>query len=362
MIHFSFAKILFLIPLFLSLITGFSQNQSTKPLYFSLNYRSGENVPHREIIKNLRYPYRGIDFKIGWQTIGEKDWQIAYRNPSLGVGVNWNTFETEILGEPIAVYFFTSFPQITTRWCRLDLEVDLGLSHGINPYNELTNPTNFSTGTSINSIFGLYLEQSFHILPLLDLFVSEGISHYSNGALGWPNLGLNIPSLKFGVRYLSEVPKYINVKEKPKVKRNFFFVTYFGCGTKKLYAPTPSYNELLVSPSLYYRAGFKRRVGLGFEIAYNEAIKGSDINKKYTTEELMTFAIHLSHEFIISKFTILSQFGIYLKNQPTDKFYFERIGFGYYFAKNVRIVLNVKAHKIKAEYVEAGLTYDLSLN
>jgi hypothetical protein len=347
-------------------VDGFPQDETKLPIFFSLNYRTGENVPHRPVVKNLTYPYRGVDLKIGWQTLGAKDWQRAFRYPSLGVGVNWNTFKTDVLGEPVAVYFFTNFPQFSTSWCRLDLEVDLGMSYGINPYNEKTNPTNFSTGTTVNTIFGLYLEQSFHITPQIDLFACEGLSHYSNGALGYPNIGLNIPSLKFGVRYLCDKPEYIKNNEKLKYNRNFSIVTYLGGGTKKMDSPTPSYNEILISPSLFYRTGFKRRVGLGFEAAYNQAImwqdKYTNPDKEYTFGELMTYSVHLSHEFIISRFTLLSQFGIYLKNQPTNKFYFERIGFGYYIGKNVRVVLNIKAHYIKAEYVEAGIAYDLNLN
>jgi hypothetical protein len=362
MIHFPFFKVFTFFFFFFLWNEGFAQNEPKSPLFFCLDYRTGENVPHREIIKNLRYPYRGIDLKVGWQTIGKKDWQRAFRYPSLGVGINWNTFKTEILGNPVAIYFFTNFPQVSTRWFRIDLEVDFGLSYGINPYNKITNPNNFSTGSTVNSIFGLYLEQSFHILHQTDLFVCEGLSHYSNGALGWPNLGLNIPSLKFGIRYLCDKPVYIKNNEKPKFKRDFSIVTYLGGGTKKLFAPTPSYNEILISPSLFYRTGFKRRVGFGFEVAYNEAIIGLNPNKEFTVGNLMTYGIHLSHEFIINRFTILSQFGIYLKNKPSDTFYFERVGIGYYLGKNVRLVLNIKAHFIKAEYLEAGLTYDLNLN
>jgi hypothetical protein len=346
---------------FLIVSQGFSQNDPKSTLFVSLDYRHGENVPHREIIKNLRYPYRGVDFKIGWQTLGKKDWQQAFRYPSLGIGVNWCTFKTEILGEPFAAYFFTNFPQIATSWFRLDLEVDFGLSYGIHPYDKISNPNNFSTGSSLNSIFGLYLEQSFHILPQVDLFVCEGLCHYSNGALGWPNLGLNIPSLKFGVRAYNEAPDYIKSKVKPKYNRSFSVVTTLAGGTKKLFAPTPSYNELLISPTLFYRSGFKRRVGVGFEVAYNESVIGLDFERNFKVEELLTYAVHFSHEFIISRFTILSQFGIYLKNSPSDKFYYERIGFGYFLTKNLRVVFDVKAHYIKAEYLEFGLSYDLNL-
>jgi hypothetical protein len=360
--QFPFLKVFILFIFFFLFIDGYSQNETTSPFFISLNYRTGENIPHRAIIKNLRYPYHGVDFKMGWQTIGKKDWQRVFRYPSLGIGMNWNTFNTEILGEPVALYFFTNFPQITTRRVRLDLEVDFGLSYGINPYNEITNPTNFSTGSSVNSIFGFYLEQSLHVSPQTDLFFCEGLTHYSNGALAWPNLGLNIPSIKFGIRYLHKKPEYIRNTLNPSFEKNLSVVTCISGGTKKMFAPTPSYYELFISPSLFYRIGFKRRVGLGFEAAYNESIIGSNSRSNYTIDQLITYGIHLSHEFIINRFTILTQLGFYLKNQPADKFYFERLGIGYYFAKNIRMVLNVKAHYIKAEYMEVGLSYDLNLN
>lgn len=340
---------------------AYSQH-SSNPMFMSLSYRTGENKPHREVIKNLVYPYRGVDFKLGWQTTGERDWQRAFRYPSLGIGINYNTFKTEILGEPIASYFFINFPQFRTSWCQLDLEVNLGLSYGINPYNKITNPKNFSTGSSLNSIFGIFLEQSFHVSTKTDLFVSGGLCHYSNGALGYPNLGLNIPMIKFGIRNLVEAPDFIVSNEKPTFKHTLSINTYIGGGKKKLMAPEPNFYEVLVSPSIYYRTGYKRRIGIGYEIAYNQAKRGLNPPIEYTFQDLTSHAVHISHEYIIERFTILTQFGIYLKNQPADKFYFERIGFGYYLAKDIRAVLNVKAHYIKAEYIEAGLVYDLNLN
>lgn len=343
----------------------YSQDKSLSPFFYSFNYRTGENKPHREVIKNLTYPYRGFDLKMGWQTVGNRDWQVAYRYPSLGIGVNWNTFNTKILGEPIAAYFFTNFPQITTDWFRIDLEIDLGLSYGINPYNQYTNPKNMATGSSLNAIFGIYLEQSFHVTPVVDFFASEGLTHYSNGAIGWPNLGLNIPSLKFGFRHYYQKPQYVNKNKKIDFDRTFQLNTYIGYGSKKLFAPIPTYREFLISPSLYYRIGYKRRLGLGFEIAYNESKQGLRFWDPYPPEELITYAIHFSHEYLIERFTILTQLGLYLGESPSDyningHYIYERLGLGFYVFDNVRLSLCLKAHYIKAEFVEFGLVYDIN--
>lgn len=337
-----------------------AQDSIQTPFFISLNYRTGKNHPHRDIIANLDYPYRGIDFKLGWQSIGKQTWQQAYRYPSYGIGLNWNTFKTDILGSAVAAYCFTNFPQITTSWGRLDLEVDFGISYGINPYDSISNPDNFSTGSSVNAFFGLYLEQTVYITKNFDAFISGGFTHYSNGALMYPNLGLNIPSLKFGVRYIphrvEKLPKY----KLPNIDNHWQINTYFGFGAKTFRASTPYYKEFLVAPALYYRTSYKRRVGIGFEIAYNEIFQAHWDTRDYTGTQLLTEAVFAAHEFIIEQFTIFTQLGFYLNNKPRETIYYERIGFSYYLAPHTRISLAIKAHYIKAEYVEGGLLFDLN--
>lgn len=340
--------------------TSFAQPDQNNPYFFSLNYRIGNNKPHRPEIENLTYPYRGVDLKLGWQSIGRQPWQVAYRYPSYGFGINWNTFKTNIIGEPVAAYFFTNFPQITTSFARFDLEVDFGLSYGINPYDSFTNPYNFSTGSSVNVFFGLYLEQSFDIGKQYHLFVCEGFTHYSNGALSYPNLGLNIPNLKFGLRYQPRFAEKINKGSKPKFEKYWCITMPVAGGTKKLFAPTPNYHQVYIAPALYYQPDFKRRIGFGYEIAYNEAIALSRPKNSLPFENKITQAVFVAHEFIIYRFTLNTQFGIYLRNMPSDKFYYERIGLGFYLTPVSRIVLNLKAHYFKAEYVETGMVFDIN--
>lgn len=347
-----------LVLLLILFFPGFSQDKT--PYFFSLNYRTGENKPHREVIKNLTYPYRGIEAKLGWQSVGKQNWQQAYRYPSYGIGVNWSTFKTDILGAPTSVYAFTNFPQLTTKWARLDLEVDLGISHGINPYDEITNPENFSTGSTINAFFGFYLEQSFHVSKNMDLFVSEGLTHYSNGALGFPNLGLNIPSLKFGFRYTPNPIERAPKRTLPGVENPWQLNTFIAFGTKTFREPTPYYKELVIAPTLYYRTSYKRRIGFGFEGAYNDVFQAHYITRDYTGKQLLTAAVFGAHEFIIERFSILTQFGIYLHNKPLETFYYERVGMGFYLTPSMRVSLSLKAHYVKAEYVEFGIIYDLN--
>lgn len=351
-----FFFLLFLAPKFI-----LAQNEPKTPYYFSADFRTGENEPHREDVENLTYPYRGIDLKLGWQTLGKQPWQVAYRYPSFGVGINWATFNTDVLGTPYALFFFTNFPQITTKWIDLELNVDFGISHGIHPYDSITNRNNKATSAAFNAYFGLYLEQLIHLNKHIDAFISEGFTHYSNGGLSYKNIGLNIPSLKFGIRYQPHFHDKLNKGLKPELTKNWSLVMAVYTGTRKWNSPSLDYREVLISQTIYYRPGYKRRVGLGLEMAYNESIRIVDGRENEKGKQLLTYSVFAAHEFLIKRFTIVTQFGIYLYNMPSDKFYYERIGMAYYLTPSTRIVLNLKAHYFKAEYVETGLVFDLKL-
>lgn len=355
---------LFLVATLLFIVHLLPASDSIKsPVFYSINYRYGQNKPHRPIVENLVYPYHSIDVKMGWQTQGNKAWHTAYRNPSFGIGFNYATFNTKTLGNPASLYFFTHFPQYNANWGRMDLNVDFGFSYGIHPYNKETNPGNFSTGSKTNAFFGLYLEQSFNIGRHYDVFLAGGFTHYSNGALNWPNLGLNIPSVKVGMRYQPKASKVYRTK--PEFERKFTFSTYIGGGSMFTFSSdTITYRSVLIQPSLNYRVGYKHRVGIGYEFAYNEGyrIHWSQERQNASGKELQFHSVFASHEFLIERFTILTQLAIYLGNHPVDdKNYYERIGFAYYVTPWMRAALNLKAHYIKAEYVELGLIFDIGL-
>ena len=340
----------------------YAQDEIKTPYFFSINYRTGKNEPHSPKVQNLTYPYRGLDIKMGWQTIGNKRWHQAYRYPSFGAGLNWNTYKTDILGEPVAAYFYTNFPQLTTKYFRIDLEMDLGVSVGLNPYDPVTNPENFAIGSKVNNFFGFYLEQSIHAGHHVDLFLAEGFSHYSNGATSYPNYGLNVPMLKFGARYQPHYIERIPKLPKTKFHAKWDFITYIASGIQTAFLPPEQFHGYVIAPGIYIRPTYKRRFGIGYEMTYDEAMTTVYEKRNFSGKELITHAVFASHEFIIERFTITSQFGIYLKNEPFDTFYYERLGLGFYITPWMRAVLGLKAHRFTAEYLEGALVFDLHLN
>lgn len=332
-----------------------AQNADPSRLYFSLNYRTGQNRPHRDIIRNLDFDCRGVEAKVGWQTPGLTDWQQAYRFPALGIGVNWNTFNNTILGNPAALYAFTAFPQFRFGRFRFDLEANLGISYGLNPYDPVTNPENFAVGSAVNAYFGLFLEQSFRVSPRFELFLAEGFSHYSNATLNYPNLGLNVFLIKTGIKY-SLQPVSFEPKRKLVADKDWSLRFCLFSGMKKLTTPTPTYFEQGLTLAVNKRLSYKNLITLGYEAAYNQATQAMYWDRTLTFGQLISQAVYAGHEFLIDRFSIGTFFGIYLAHQPTDKFYYERLSLGYEVFPQTRISLCLKAHYIKAEYLELGIS------
>lgn len=355
-------------------------NSRSKPkMFYGVDYRYGQNKPHRESIKNLTYHYQGVDARIGWQTFGNKAWQHAYRMPSFGVGLSWNTFTNDdglhtnsegvttqyndILGNPFAAYFFTNFPQFRYKKFRFDLELNLGVAVGLKPHDEISNPLNNAISSTLNANFGLFLEQSYSVAPNFDIFIAEGLNHYSNAAIKYPNMGLNIMMAKVGVRYHPDIFE-IEKRVKPKIDPFWYAGIGVTTGMKRLENPKPVYHEVALSASINRRLTYKNSVGIGYEVSYNTA-RQAMFSEELTTTERMSHAIFGMHEFVIDRFSIGIVVGFYVKNPPTgvcytindsELFIIERLNLGYDILPQTRVLLSLKAHRVKAEYIELGIS------
>jgi hypothetical protein len=66
----------------------------------------------------------------------------------------------------------------------------------------------------------------------------------------------------------------------------------------------------------------------------------------------------LSHEFIIYRFLIVTQLGIYTYQKSfAHHTFYNRIGLRYKFSKHFFAVISIKSHSAKADFIETGLGY-----
>ena len=167
-------------------------------VFQSHSFLKGENYKMKIIDDNL-----SAHLKYGFTLPDDSQAVKAYTKSVQGIGIGYNTFfETQMLGNPIAVYAFQSAPIATlSPRLSLDYEWNFGLSAGWNPYDEQTNTDNHVIGTSVNAYLNASINFNWRIAKRTRLIAGVSLSHFSNGNTGIPNSGVNTAALNLGVAY-----------------------------------------------------------------------------------------------------------------------------------------------------------------
>lgn len=188
-------------------------------------------------------------------------------------------------------------------------------------------------------------------------YSSSGIYALFQRNFGLPKFGIECPRLQSGFALLHRGSQKFQKKKIKIEERPWGLNLRVMTGAKKLNADNVWYKELAFNPLLTKQLSYKNRVGIGFEAAINQARRDRRGQENATFKEIISYALNAEHEFLIERFTVFTQFGIYVFQQPTDKFYYERLGLTYALAPKLHAGIGLKAHYFKAEYVEVALNY-----
>ncbi len=156
--------------------------------------------------------------RLGVQTSGEKYWENEYNKPQYDFQPKIVNFgEPNFIGTPIVVSGFFTAPFIKKNKLTFGYDVGLGAAFNWKPFNPINNNQNLSIGARQSFYFDLELILGYNILYRLSMEAGLNLSHYSNGSLKLPNLGINIIAPKFSMYY-----KFKAEKKKSKIERKSY--------------------------------------------------------------------------------------------------------------------------------------------
>ncbi len=360
-----FLKRIFILLFFfcLSVTSVFSQKQNSK-YSIDVNYARGYIfLHHQKIIYLNRNDPQNIIISWNKHTFGEKEWERAFNNPSYGLSFGYQDFRNEHLGKAYGLFLnYTTYLYKK----KLALQIGDGLSYMTKPYNKVTNNKNLYIGTKF--LNGFYLSLQYREPNLFtNIGFQTGIlfSHYSNGKVKSPNLGINSFLLQAGVNYsFGYVKKSRPICEKEAVfsKRirynlevksgvNEFVV---GSGVKPFYVMSLYANKRLsrkngISVGGEYFISNAQKEWLKYRQAFNPEWKDKPIDSKRV-------GVFIGHDLYFNKLSFMTQIGYYLYNKTEKEYpYYERIGFKYQLHKNIFCSLGLKVHIVKAEQLEFGI-------
>ncbi len=329
-------------------------------------YNDGIVMPHTESIEYLTKDFvKSFSIHVYKETNGEKLWQKVYHQPRLGVGFNFSTLgNKEVFGNAYSIYPFFEAPFLTiNEKIQFNYRISFGLSYITETFELYENYQNIAISTNPSIYFNLMFNTDVKITNHTNLFGAVGFSHFSNGKIKSPNLGINTITSSLGIRYKINNPTSPEeAYDIPSVKNKNRLSVISSHGIKE--------HSRFVEGKFYISSlnlSFERRYahwgqyGIGIDGFYDESKKiriRLDPEKMQEEVSPYNFGAHLSHDFFVGDLALTLQLGHYFyKHQLSLNDFYNRVGLKYYF--NNQFILNVtlKSHAANAEFIEFGLGY-----
>ena len=165
-----------------------AQTGPTLPSGIELGLGSGYTLPHRDMMQHLVTGHsKQIAIGCGWNLSGGwTDRRDATGHYWHGVELAWTELGGDALGTMTSALWLTRFPSKIGH-----TELGLGAGWSSTPWHAESAPSSVAISTRLNA--GLHAAWVFPILrtPRSAWLVKARFTHFSNGAISLPNLGIN---------------------------------------------------------------------------------------------------------------------------------------------------------------------------
>lgn len=366
----SFSKKLFafyfLIPL--SLLSFSCKAQNTEKWGISANTFGGFLWAHTPEVSNLKAHIYGssLDFRV--MTANRKVWHREYNRPAWGVRLYYAYLgKPNIAGSALAVLPYIDLPVISKYSWRWSLRGTSGLGYITQPFDVTGNTINRTIASHLNVNMSLHGVINKFLTPELELVLTGGLTHFSNGNFKQPNLGINLFDASIGLTYYAGKKQVTAVDEKPFNKNNKEWLFAVFAGNKSTgYLFPRQVTPVSFQTKLLYNVTSKSKLGGGIDIFYdvgNFYAANSREKVKHGFANALEVGTKISYELKISRLSFITDVGIYAYNRnEVKRFIYQQIGFRWRATQQISLYSLLKAHFDSADFISVGVGYILSKN
>jgi hypothetical protein len=351
-------------------------------------YQLGQVIPTHAYVKGenpMNEPYswyNAFSAKYSYHTDGRKPWQQLYAYPVWGLGFYGAFFsnDQDELGNPYAVYMYIDLP--IKRWKKwtLDYEMGFGLAFNWNRHDLLENGYYYPIGSQSTVFIDGGFNATWAVSKRIDLSAGITYTHFSNGAVRLPNLGVNMLGARVEMRYIfkerpeffvREIPAYLKEWEwiilaAPSLRQvGFEYYDYNG----DTVATAFDYGVISLSSTFNRQISYKVKFGAGMDLTYNAAygadtvmVNGAPEKAPFEVRDKILFGLYPSFELVLGRLSMIAQPGFYVSQKEVEGFdtpsTYQRIGVKYHFFKNLIVGINIRAYDFsKADFIEWNIGY-----
>ena len=367
-------KINLFILLFFVVHCIYSQEEKNNHFALQLDYFYGNVIKHKKKISHLAISHPE-GFMLSWnnKTTSKDKNLMRYNYPDYGYTFIYHDYKNPILGKSYSLQAnYTFYFGSRIKKNQFYLKLGQGIAYNTSPFDLENNNKNIAFGSHLltTTTIGFNYKRK-RIFKALDANIGILLSHYSNGLIKSPNIGLNLLSLNTGISYNLDEQNPIDysvtyqkdtASTMEPVKMNLQFSGGINSSSNIEGKQFPFYVGTVYADK---RINQKSILQFGSEIFFSNFLKEEiRFNSVAFPErpfedgkaDYKRVSLFLGHELDVDKFSIITQLGYYIYYPyPYETRYYERIGVKKYFGDQWFATATIKAHLFLAESIDLGI-------
>ena len=284
----------------------------------------------------------------------QKEWSRSYHNPYFGLELQYFNYQSPVLGSSLAGVVFLE----PVLYNRFRYRIGTGAVANFKPFNLESNTTNSMIGSHFAFVMQAQINYYQPISKKLQVRFALGLTHFSNGAFAQPNAGINNFFVGAALcRRSKALPWPKKTIDSAVFRKGFSWIlgTSFSL-VENFPVDGPKYPIYHVIGRCQYRVGRKSSPLIGLDYIRNMALAKKLEDDPSLGTEIGRVGLILGHELHISKVSLMTELGIYIrKKQVPDPNSYQRYGLRYYWTPHLFTGWYLKTHKARAECIEWAL-------
>lgn len=326
--------------------------------------------------------YQSYSLKYGIHTDGRQLWEQLYGYPVWGFGFYQAFYmnDNDELGNPVALYSFIDLPLKRYKKWTLDFEIGFGLAGNWNTHELLEDGYYYPIGSFSTVFIDAGLNATF---PLgQHFFMSGGLTftHFSNGAVKLPNLGVNMVGARVELQYTFKQRPVFKKEPVPNYLKEWEWIALIAPSMRQVafeyidetgdtVATAFDYGIISFSTTFNRQISHKIKFGVGTDFSFNTSygadtvmINGLPGKAPMVANDKILIGLYPSFELVLGRLSMVAQPGFYVYQKDIDGYEapssYQRIGMKYHFWDHLVVGINIRAVNFSvADFIEWNIGY-----
>ncbi len=357
-------RLLFIL-LLIAVSSATAQQADTLPgkWMLSARFHYGFIIAHRPTIVHLQHEHvKGAEIEFARPLNGNNDWQQPYQLPLYSISYHYfDLGNAEELGNAHALVPKIIFPFSIKKWMRTSLSVGVGLGYIEKTFDRYENYKNTAIGSHLNSVVSFSYQARIKLSKRIRAVAGITFTHFSNGSIHPPNLGINVPTVNAGLSYFIGAPYLRTIYIPKEFKRTSFSKLVLGGGIKgmELDHGINYYGITAIEYSRNTSITRKSMLNGGADFYYDRTLaRKLEKLEKHPVSENVSYRVGLNFGYVLNagNISMLIKNGFYIYDKyKEDGIHYIVLGVEYHFTPELLAGYYLKSHYGKADFFEYAI-------